>query len=316
MSYLKNGDIVTLNYNNNTVFLNSDQDYPTPLYFMPNNEPNPLQFVVIKVNLNQGSGSCNGKNTCGTFSAANLGDPIYYGDLIYLWSYKNYGTNSGFPYETSRSGGAVDWFVGRYIVPVNNAPDLTSNGVQGVYNGFCATDVFSDNASRGLLSILGLSGAGAYPSHNISGCVSANLKTNFQVSYNDSFYLQVVYENCCQNGNLGSNNPQYTWYCMGGNPKGKYVFDSSTGNQSTGSLYCENSGSSFPPSKNGYTFTFQFKNVGSQSKELNYINKDVTVSTSNNWMIATWIVIILLIIAIVIMIFLLKKNTNNYGKNF
>ena len=304
MSYLCNGDIITINSNGKAVFVNTNKDGfgANPSILFTNS--NPTLFALIKVNLDQSSPYCNGGNICGTFKAGNYGDPIYYGDLVYFWTYRNYDAPyPGYPYESGRSGDPLSFTGPDYIVPVEDASYLTDGGKSNLFNasttGFCNDkDIDGGTSSRALFAIVRTDSKGYVPGAQVNGCNFTRTSPGTQVPYSDNFLLQVVYESCCQNGNLSSDKPMSTWLY--------YNNTSVTINNLSyvGYVGAQDTSSSLPPTSTESLYIFNFVNNNDTSKSLTYSN------SPGNWNILFWIVFILLIIAIVIIVFIFLNGKN------
>lgn len=322
-SYLKNGDVVRIMSISNSSYVYVDSvNQPSNPVLLKAEQGGGTSFVIIKVKLVQNGTYCNGKNTCGTFTPCDVGEVINYGDTIYLWSYGNYYGNAGFPYESHRTNDPLSWGnagstpSGKpgYIVPVNGAPNLTGNGdaitPYGGF-GFCGWNQQKDGnqtASRGLFSIVDLFSRGLVNGQRQGGCNFANSATTLPVSYTDSFLLQVIFENCCQDSLNLYSDPDFC-----------FLYNQSKNINSSDYNYnsivsCATSGGGIP-TKDTPIYLFQFlkgkTNSTSTSKAMTYTTpsgSNVTVSQSNSWTVAFWIVLVLLILAILVIIYLVMQR--------
>lgn len=190
-------------------------------------------FNLIKVIMVQ-NGNCNGSDVCASFISGNMGDPIYYGDTVYLWVSFQGNNQTGtsrkilnFPIEVNRDGKPLQ--LGNagstnnpdYIVDINGCPTITNGASANTYSqaGFCGYNQQKNgnqNASRGIFSIVSTNGTGYVEPQSSSGCVFSSTLTNQPVKYGDSIALQVVFEDCCQRIDNESN----TWLYYDSGVKG------------------------------------------------------------------------------------------------
>lgn len=209
-----NGDKIYIDYNGQYVYC--DPTNPKGAFPFTNDYKYSTPMTIIKVKItNIKQGLCTQYNECGTFTACDAGEKIYYGNLVYFWVNQQ-GNNlnennnqlNGLPFDSNGHGGAMSFGSAAsmskndYIVGVNSCEPAVNGGIEmnpSDSNGLCGFDQDENgnqNASRGLFAIVREDGTGLYGVQHLCDA-SLSTSTTTQVNYGDKFTLQAIFEACC-----------------------------------------------------------------------------------------------------------------------
>ena len=219
--YLMNGDQVMIKFGPGYMFYDPNYQIKGEGSY-PFSQNDALFFNIIKMNWSGPGSDCGSGHNCGTLSPANAGDQIYYGDLIELYTYTNTAGKTSFVgyLATSCQGSAANDHqhlimssygsngtqAGNYTaMSINNCPLATNNKSDGNFT-MCGSNDVRSCGIWGLVSFTGVGYMSDSHKQNFGPANQANNPnpnvTKTPVMYQDIIYLQSIFDQNCDTGNI------------------------------------------------------------------------------------------------------------------
>lgn len=271
-----NGDQLCIRFGSSYMFYNKNYNVNGEWAFVFS-ETDALYFSIIKMQwTNPGKSACSSGHDCGSVSEVAAGTPIYYGDLVSFYNYNNTSSTAYSGYlSTSCSGNVANDHKtpilssygpgksntpGKYsLMNVQNCAPATNNASNGQFT-MCESD---DIRSCGIWCIVSFDGIGYMSDSHLQNFGPASEADNpnssvvkTPVRYSDTFYLQCIFDQNCDVGNLFNidNSSDVYLYCesldQGSITSAGYL----------GYAMCDsmNHGSDFPDVKQHYGYALNF----------------------------------------------------------